>query len=224
VTLTRQSTVCRPFGNIRFINKADCERYRDDRGQRELHAQHLSGFHDSQSKRSARQATPGRADEAKALAAKVVTSQLQLGRVRRYILVSAAGFLDSSLIAIRKFGMSPQLDGKSSLDASTNGKATLTTSRRSFIAAGWNLCAGVALGLCVRSSWARAAAPTPVPCSRDWLWHPSDYRFESATAATKWGGESVAQRLSIIVPHDSEGSAEASVEGSAHLVLGAWVS
>jgi hypothetical protein len=88
--------------------------------------------------------------------------------------------------------MSPQLDGKSSLDVSANGKATLVTSRRSFIA-GWKLCGAVALGLCVRSSWARAAAPTPVPkpgpCSRDWLWHPSDYRFESATAATEWGGE-----------------------------------
>jgi hypothetical protein len=43
VALTGQSTVCRPFGTIRFINKADCEHYRDDRGQRELHAQHLSG-------------------------------------------------------------------------------------------------------------------------------------------------------------------------------------
>jgi hypothetical protein len=91
--------------------------------------------------------------------------------------------------------MSPELDGKSSLDASANEKATLATSRRSFIA-GWKLCAGMALGLCVRSSWARAAAPAPTPvpkpgsCSRDWLWHPSDYRFEPATAATKWGGES----------------------------------
>ena len=42
--------------------------------------------------------------------------------------------------------MSPQADKKSFLDASTNGKATLATSRRSFIA-GWKLCAGVALGL-----------------------------------------------------------------------------
>ena len=31
------------------------------------------------------------------------------------------------------------VDGRSSLDASANGKATLTTSRRSFIA-GWKLC------------------------------------------------------------------------------------
>jgi hypothetical protein len=89
--------------------------------------------------------------------------------------------------------MSLQPDEKNFLDPSTNEKAALATSRRSFIA-GWKLCAGVALGLCVRSSWARAAAPPPVPkpasCSRDWLWHPSDYRFESATAATKWGGES----------------------------------
>jgi hypothetical protein len=46
-------------------------------------------------------------------------------------------------------------DKRSFLDASTNGKATLATSRRSFIA-GWKLCAGVALGLCLagRSSLA----------------------------------------------------------------------
>jgi hypothetical protein len=37
-------------------------------------------------------------------------------------------------------------DKRWSLDAATNEKATLTTSRRSFIA-GWKLCAGVALGL-----------------------------------------------------------------------------
>ena len=36
--------------------------------------------------------------------------------------------------------------GDNFLDATTNGKATLATSRRSFIA-GWKLCAGVALGL-----------------------------------------------------------------------------
>jgi hypothetical protein len=89
--------------------------------------------------------------------------------------------------------MSSQLDGKSSLDDSANRKATLAMSRRSFVA-GWKLCAGVALGLCVRSSWARAAAPTPVPkpgpCSRDWLWHPSEYRFEGATAAINGNRES----------------------------------
>ena len=37
-------------------------------------------------------------------------------------------------------------DDKNFLDASANEKATLATSRRSFIA-GWKLCAGVALGL-----------------------------------------------------------------------------
>jgi hypothetical protein len=37
-------------------------------------------------------------------------------------------------------------DKRSFLDASINGKATLATSRRSFIA-GWKLCAGVGLGL-----------------------------------------------------------------------------
>jgi hypothetical protein len=49
-------------------------------------------------------------------------------------------------------------DEKSFLDASTNEKATVATSRRSFIA-GWKLCAGVALGLglAARSSSARAA-------------------------------------------------------------------
>jgi hypothetical protein len=41
-------------------------------------------------------------------------------------------------------------DKRSFLDASTNGKATLATSRRSFIA-GWKLCAGVALGLCLEA-------------------------------------------------------------------------
>ena len=64
--------------------------------------------------------------------------------------------------------MSLQVDRRSSLDASANGKTTLTTSRRSFIA-GWKLCAGagagVALGLCFRSSRARAAAACAVRCS-----------------------------------------------------------
>jgi hypothetical protein len=47
-------------------------------------------------------------------------------------------------------------DKRWSLDASVNEKATLTTSRRNFIA-GWKLCAGVALGLCLagRSSSAQ---------------------------------------------------------------------
>jgi hypothetical protein len=50
-------------------------------------------------------------------------------------------------------------------DASTNEKATPATSRRSFIA-GWKLCAGVALGLCLagRSASAQALlAPTQNP-------------------------------------------------------------
>jgi Hint domain len=42
--------------------------------------------------------------------------------------------------------MDSPLDGRSSLNACANGKATLTTSRRSFIAGG-KLCAGAALGL-----------------------------------------------------------------------------
>jgi hypothetical protein len=42
--------------------------------------------------------------------------------------------------------MDSPLDGRSSLNTCANGKATLTTSRRSFIA-GWKLGVGVALGL-----------------------------------------------------------------------------
>jgi hypothetical protein len=49
-------------------------------------------------------------------------------------------------------------DNRSFLDASTNGKATLTTSRRSFIA-GWKLCAGVVLGLCLAGRSASAQVP-----------------------------------------------------------------
>ena len=57
-------------------------------------------------------------------------------------------------------------DKRSFLDASTNEKATLATSRRSFIA-GWKLCAGVAwgFGLAARSSPARAVCATAVGCS-----------------------------------------------------------
>jgi Hint domain len=60
--------------------------------------------------------------------------------------------------------MSPQLDGTSSLDASANAKASLATSRRSFIA-GWKLCAGAALGSCLagRSSLAQTRGGTG-PC------------------------------------------------------------
>jgi len=37
MTLTEQSAEkCQPFGNVRFLNKADCEQYRDHRAQREL--------------------------------------------------------------------------------------------------------------------------------------------------------------------------------------------
>ena len=62
--------------------------------------------------------------------------------------------------------MSLQVDRRSSLDASANGKTTLTTSRRSFIA-GWKLCAGAALGLGLagRSSSARAVCAKAVGCS-----------------------------------------------------------
>jgi hypothetical protein len=59
--------------------------------------------------------------------------------------------------------MDSPLDGRSSLNACANGKATLTTSRRSFIA-GWKLCAGAALGLGLagRSASAQSTTPTPV--------------------------------------------------------------
>ena len=49
-------------------------------------------------------------------------------------------------LPVERFGMDSPLDGRSSLNTCANGKAMLTTSRRSFIA-GWKLCAGVALGL-----------------------------------------------------------------------------
>jgi hypothetical protein len=39
LTLTGQAEDCRPFGNMRFRNKADCEHYRDHQAQRELGAQ-----------------------------------------------------------------------------------------------------------------------------------------------------------------------------------------
>jgi hypothetical protein len=58
--------------------------------------------------------------------------------------------------------MSLQPDEKNFLDASTNEKATLATSRRSFIA-GWKLCAGAALGLCLAAR--SSSAYTPLPCS-----------------------------------------------------------
>jgi len=53
------------------------------------------------------------------------------------------------------------MDERSTLDACVNRKATLATSRRSFIA-GWKLCAGVALGLYLagRSSSAHAMGST----------------------------------------------------------------
>src|SRR6516165_3651312 len=62
--------------------------------------------------------------------------------------------------------MTLQPDEKNFLDPSTNEKATLATSRRSFIA-GWKLCAGVALGLglglAARSTSAQTSSPTPSP-------------------------------------------------------------
>ena len=60
------------------------------------------------------------------------------------------------------------VDGKRPLDASANTKATLATSRRSFIA-GWKLCAGVALGVALgvslegRSARAQAQNPSQGP-------------------------------------------------------------
>jgi Hint domain len=62
--------------------------------------------------------------------------------------------------------MGLQLDGRSSLDDFRTAKATLATSRRSFIA-GWKLCAGAALGLYLagRSSSAGAVCSTVRGCS-----------------------------------------------------------
>jgi hypothetical protein len=56
--------------------------------------------------------------------------------------------------------MESPLNRGSSLNACANGKATLTTSRRSFIA-GWKLCAGAALGLGLagRSATAQVLSP-----------------------------------------------------------------
>src|SRR6516164_10172102 len=67
--------------------------------------------------------------------------------------------------------MGSLLEERSSLTASANGKATLATSRRSFIA-GWKLCAGVALALflATRSSSAQTSSTTssttPSPTAR----------------------------------------------------------
>ena len=60
--------------------------------------------------------------------------------------------------------MGLQVVERSSLDASANGKATLATSRRSFIA-GWKLCAGAALGLCLAARSSSAQAAVPYPCT-----------------------------------------------------------
>ena len=61
--------------------------------------------------------------------------------------------------------MDSPLDGRSSLNACVNGKATLTTSRRSFIA-GWKLCAGAALGLGLAGRSASAQSTIPIPVRR----------------------------------------------------------
>jgi Hint domain len=55
--------------------------------------------------------------------------------------------------------MSLPLDGKTSFNSCASGKATLMTSRRSFIA-GWKLCVGVALGLGLTGRSASAQVPT----------------------------------------------------------------
>ena len=77
-------------------------------------------------------------------------------------------------------------DGRSSLNACVNGKATLTTSRRSFIA-GWKLCAGAALGLGLagRSASAQtrpppAPLPPPTPTPRPGSCFLAGTRIQSA--------------------------------------------
>jgi hypothetical protein len=67
--------------------------------------------------------------------------------------------------------MGSSVDDRSSLDASANGKATLATSRRSFIA-GWKLCAGVALGLCWAERSSSAGTSVPSPCARCFCFLP----------------------------------------------------
>jgi hypothetical protein len=54
-----------------------------------------------------------------------------------------------------QLGDSDMGDEKNFLNASASGKATMATSRRSFIA-GWKLCAGVPLGLCLGLQSSRA--------------------------------------------------------------------
>jgi hypothetical protein len=61
--------------------------------------------------------------------------------------------------------MGPLVDERGSLDACGNETATLTTSRRSFIA-GWKLGAGVALGLCLTGRSSSAQTPTVAPVRR----------------------------------------------------------
>jgi Hint domain len=67
-----------------------------------------------------------------------------LGQLKDYINLIAGGLPTDCQLGGLDMGL--QVDGKRFLDASANGKATLTTSRRSFVA-GWKLCAGAALGL-----------------------------------------------------------------------------
>jgi hypothetical protein len=65
-------------------------------------------------------------------------------------------------------------DKRSFLDASTNGKTTLATSRRSFI---WKQCAGVALGLCLAAIDLTAlimVSETDPARDRSFFWKPSD--------------------------------------------------
>ena len=82
--------------------------------------------------------------------------------------------------------MDSPLDGRSSLNTCANGKATLTTSRRSFIA-GWKLCAGAALGLGLagRSASAQtrpppAPLPPPTPTPRPGSCFLAGTRIQSA--------------------------------------------
>ena len=90
------------------------------------------------------------------------------------------------------------LDGRSSLNACVNGKATLTTSRRSFIA-GWKLCAGAALGLGLAGRSASAQtrptpspSPTPTPTPR-----PGTSCFLAGTRIQSAKGEVCIEELQI---------------------------
>jgi hypothetical protein len=121
-------------------------------------------------------------------------SELLLHRSYSFERVRGGTILACSSLPFRlPVGILDMGDKRSFLDASANGKATLTTSQRSFIA-GWKLCAGVGLGLYLagRSSSARAVctAPAATKCGS-----PSCFLPETRIKTT--GGEINIEELRI---------------------------